>query len=131
MPRPVSILIEPLPAIDMKQNLMGPCVDCLRRSFPLSFAMSLPFKEKNMRQPNRTMLLTMLVVFAVIGLSQIALETYVDARAGGGRSGGFRGSRTYQSPSRSSQPSQPRREAAPPSQQPSPVAPQAGGFMRG
>jgi predicted lipid-binding transport protein (Tim44 family) len=67
-------------------------------------------------------------LFAFVGLSQIVLESYVEARAGGGRSGGFRGSRSYQSPSR---PSQPRREAAPPPQQPGPLAPQPGGFMRG
>ena len=70
-------------------------------------------------------------LFALVGLSQIVLETYVDARAGGGRSGGFRGSRSYQTPSRSAQPSQPRREAIPPPQQPAPAAPQPGGFMRG
>jgi predicted lipid-binding transport protein (Tim44 family) len=72
-------------------------------------------------------------VFALIGLSQIALETPVEARAGGGGTGGFRGSRTYRAPSRPAQPpsSQPRREATPPSQQPTPFAPQSGGFMRG
>jgi predicted lipid-binding transport protein (Tim44 family) len=69
-------------------------------------------------------------LFALVGLSQIVLETYVDARAGGGRSGGFRGSRSYQAPSRPTQPAQPRREAIPPPQQPSPMAPQPGGFMR-
>lgn len=67
---------------------------------------------------------------ALIGLSQIVLENYVDARAGGGRSGGFRGSRSYQAPTRPSQPSQPRREAMPPPQQPGQMAPQSGGFMR-
>ena len=35
-------------------------------------------------------------LFAFVGLSQVVLETYADARAGGGRSGGFRGSRSYQ-----------------------------------
>src|ERR671911_132664 len=85
-----------------------------------------------MRQSRRGVILA-LAVFAAIGLSQIALETSADARAGGGRSGGFRGSRTYQAPSRSAQPgpSQQRREAAPPPQQPGPVGPQSGGFMRG
>jgi predicted lipid-binding transport protein (Tim44 family) len=85
-----------------------------------------------MRQSKRRVILV-LAVFAFIGLSQVALETSADARAGGGRSGGFRGSRTYQAPSRSAQqsPSQQRREAAPPPQQPSPVGPQTGGFMRG
>ena len=79
------------------------------------------------------MVLMAVGVFALIGLSQIALETLVEARAGGGGTGGFRGSRTYRAPSRPTQPpsSQPRREAAPPSQQPTPFAPQSGGFMRG
>lgn len=81
-----------------------------------------------MHEPNCRMILTAVAVFALAALSQIALETYVEARAGGGRSGGYRGSRTYQAPAR---PSQPRREASPPPQQPSPLAPQPGGFMRG
>ena len=78
----------------------------------------------------RRIALTAISLFALIGLSQIALESYADARAGGGRSGGFRGSRSYQAPSRPAQPSQPRREATSP-QQPGPMAPQPGGFMRG
>jgi len=70
-------------------------------------------------------------LFAVVGFSQIILESYADARAGGGRSGGFRGSRSYSSPSKPSQPSQTqqRREATP-GQQPG-MMPQSGGFMRG
>ena len=86
-----------------------------------------------MRQTKRGMILTAAMLFAFIGLSQIALETYADARAGGGRTGGFRGSRSYQAPSRPSQPgpSQQKREATAPPQQPGPVAPQPGGFMRG
>lgn len=85
-----------------------------------------------MRPPKRRGILA-LTVFAAIGLSQVVLATSADARAGGGRSGGFRGSRTYQAPSRSPQPgpSQQRRETAPPPQQPGPVGPQSGGFMRG
>ena len=70
-------------------------------------------------------------LFAIVGLSQIVLETAADARAGGGRSGGFRGSRSYQAPSRPSQPAQQRRDATPPPQQPGQFAPQSGGFMRG
>ena len=71
----------------------------------------------------RRITLMAISLFAFVGLSQIVLESFVDARAGGGRSGGFRGSRSYQSPSRPSQPnpSQPRRDAAPPPQQPSPI----------
>ncbi|HSE89735.1 MAG TPA: Tim44 domain-containing protein [Candidatus Binatia bacterium] len=78
----------------------------------------------------RRIILMAISLFAFVGLSQIILESFADARAGGGRSGGFRGSRSYQAPSRPTQPSQPRREAAPPPQQPSPMAPQSGGFMR-
>jgi predicted lipid-binding transport protein (Tim44 family) len=80
----------------------------------------------------RRITLMAISLFAFVGVSQIVLESYVDARAGGGRSGGFRGSRSYQSPSKPSQPSpsQPRRDAAPPPQQPSPFGSQSGGFMR-
>ena len=79
----------------------------------------------------RTLMLMAFGLFAVVGLSQIILESYADARAGGGRSGGFRGSRSYSSPSKPSQPSQTqqRREATP-GQQPG-MMPQSGGFMRG
>lgn len=68
-----------------------------------------------------------------VGLSELALENHAEARAGGGGSGGFRGSRSFQAPSRPAQPSpsQPSREAAPPPQQPGPMSPQPGGFMRG
>lgn len=86
-----------------------------------------------MNQPKRKTLLVATAVFALVGLSQIALESYAEARAGGGSSGGFRGSRSYQAPARPSQPgsSQVRREATPPPQQPGALAPQSGGFMRG
>ena len=85
-----------------------------------------------MRESKRRMILAVAGVLA-LGLTQITLENYAEARAGGGSSGGFRGSRTYQSPARPSQPgpSQPRREANPTPQQPGPIAPQPGGFMRG
>jgi len=81
---------------------------------------------------NRKMILPAVLFLAFAGLAQVVLESYADARAGGGRSGGFRGSRSFQAPSRPTQPSpsQPRRETVPP-QQPSPMAPQPGGFMRG
>ena len=78
----------------------------------------------------RRNILVALSLFAFVGLTQIVLESYVDARAGGGRSGGFRGSRSYSAPSRPTQPTQPRRDATP-GQQPSPMMPQSGGFMRG
>ncbi len=86
-----------------------------------------------MREARRRIIVTAVALLAMAGLSQLAMESYVEARAGGGRSGGSRGSRTYQSPARPSQPgqSQPRREASPPPQQPGPLAPQPGGFMRG
>lgn len=78
-------------------------------------------------------LMVIAVSMFLFGLMHIVWESSAEARAGGGRSGGFRGSRTYQSPSRPSQPSpsQPRREAIPPQQQPGPMGPQPGGFMRG
>ena len=44
----------------------------------------------------RKITLMAISLFAFVGLSQIVLESFVDARAGGGRSGGFRGSRSYQ-----------------------------------
>jgi len=75
--------------------------------------------------------MTALGLFTVFALSQIILEQCADARAGGGRSGGFRGSRSYQAPARPAQPTSPRREAAPTPQQPAPYTPAGGGFMRG
>ena len=72
--------------------------------------------------------------FAVFALSQVTFESFADARAGGGRSGGFRGSRSSQAPSRSTTPASPQRQDAVQQQQagqPSPMMPQTGGFMRG
>ena len=85
-----------------------------------------------MNQSIRRILFTAFLI-ASLGAWQLALETHVDARAGGGRSGGFRGSRSYQAPSRPVQPapSQQRRETQAPPQQPAPFSPQPGGFMRG
>jgi predicted lipid-binding transport protein (Tim44 family) len=81
---------------------------------------------------NRRIILAAIGFLTIIGVAQVVLETYAEARAGGGRSGGSRGSRSFQAPSRQAQPSpsQPRRDAVPP-QQPGPMAPQPGGFMRG
>ncbi|MBI4526028.1 MAG: Tim44 domain-containing protein [Deltaproteobacteria bacterium] len=86
-----------------------------------------------MRNPKRKLILTTLAFLAIAGLFQLAFESYVDARAGGGRSGGYRGSRSYQAPTRSSRPSpdQPRRETSPAPQQPGMFGSQPGGFMRG
>ena len=72
------------------------------------------------------------VLLVTAWLAFVALESYAEARAGGGSSGGSRGSRSFQAPARPSQPTrptEPRRDSTP--QQPSPVAPQPGGFMRG
>jgi predicted lipid-binding transport protein (Tim44 family) len=79
----------------------------------------------------RRIIFMALGLFVFVGLSQIILESYADARAGGGRSGGFRGSRSYSSPARPTQPTNPARREAMPSQQPGAMAPQTGGFMRG
>ncbi len=82
----------------------------------------------------RRMIFMAFGLFAFAGLSQIVLENYVEARAGGGRSGGFRGSRSTQAPARPTQPTSPsgaRKEAGPTPQQPGPLAPQGGGLMRG
>jgi len=73
-------------------------------------------------------------LFALFALTQVALETLADARAGGGRSGGFRGSRSSQAPSRATNPTAPQRQDAMPAQQarqPGSMMPQSGGFMRG
>ncbi|MGH7873442.1 MAG: Tim44 domain-containing protein [Candidatus Binatia bacterium] len=81
-----------------------------------------------------TSVLRVVSLFSVLALGQIVLESYADARAGGGRSGGFRGSRSYQAPARPSQPSSPsqaRRETTPPQQPAGPLGGQSGGFMRG
>lgn len=85
-----------------------------------------------MMSPNKKMVLMALGLFASIGLAQVVLEAVAEARAGGGRSGGFRGSRSDQAPSQFGQSSQPRRDAMPPSQSASPLGGmQSGGFMRG
>ena len=83
-----------------------------------------------MCEARRRIIFTGLTLLVVGALSQLVLESCVEARAGGGRSGGSRGTRTLQSPASPSQPSQPsqaRREASP---QPGPLAPQSGGVMR-
>lgn len=69
--------------------------------------------------------------FAFCGLSQIALESLADARAGGGRSGGMRGSRSAQPPSRATSPQKQDGMAGQQMRQPAPMMPQSGGLMRG
>jgi predicted lipid-binding transport protein (Tim44 family) len=80
----------------------------------------------------RSCLLLALSIFALAGISQLLFETLADARAGGGRTAGSRGSRSFQAPSRSVQPSTPQREAIPQQpQQPYSPTQQPSGFMRG
>src|SRR4029078_13440717 len=79
----------------------------------------------------RKIFIAALGLFVIFGLSQMILEQCAEARAGGGRSGGFRGSRSYQAPARPAQPTSPRREAAPTPQQPTAYTRAGGGFMRG
>jgi len=68
------------------------------------------------------------VMAAVIFLGITVLELNADARFGGGRSFGSRGSRSYSRPAATYQPSQPRQQYAP---RPSPFQQQGGGgFMR-
>jgi len=68
------------------------------------------------------------VLAAVLFLSISVLEQQAEARAGGSRSSGSRGSRSYSRPaSNYSQPSQQRQQAAP---APNPFQQQGGGFMR-
>jgi len=80
----------------------------------------------------RRTLLTMGGVFAILFSSLYLLEDYAEARAGGGRSGGFRGSRNFNSPAPSapSYSSQPRQPLSP-SPQATPTAPPTGGLWRG
>ncbi len=77
----------------------------------------------------RRLFFSVVGAFAFFLASQIVLESYAEARAGGGRSGGFRGSRSSQSPARQApdNPAQQRWDSGAP-QQRSPMAP--GGFMR-
>ncbi|MGH7412462.1 MAG: Tim44 domain-containing protein [Candidatus Methylomirabilis sp.] len=76
-------------------------------------------------------LLGLVGIAAVVALQAMQLDAW--ARAGGGRSMGSRGSRSYSSPSRSYRapaiPAQPRTDARAPSAAPLP-APAGGGFMR-
>jgi predicted lipid-binding transport protein (Tim44 family) len=78
----------------------------------------------------RRMLLTAIGFLAFLVSSLVVFEDYAEARAGGGRSGGFRGSRSYDSPAQSAPnySAQPRRDSTP---QAAPMAPATGGFMRG
>ncbi len=64
--------------------------------------------------------------FALFALSQIALESLAEARAGNQRSSGVRGSRSSQSPSRAATPQKQDGMPAQQASQPSPMMPQAG-----
>jgi hypothetical protein len=79
----------------------------------------------------RRLIVKVFTVMAVVMFMSITvLELCADARAGGGRSFGSRGARSYSSPAGpSTQPSQSRQQYAP---TPSPIQQQTGGgFMRG
>jgi len=72
------------------------------------------------------------LITALLFLSIFVFELDVYARAGGGRSFGSRGSRSFSSPSSPySNPSPSRQQAAPPGQPASPQQPGGGGFLRG
>ncbi len=84
-----------------------------------------------MKMSSRKTIFAILGLFTVVSISQIIVESNADARAGGGRSGGFRGSRSYSSPARPSQPGSPASsKAVAPAQQPNSMFGQPGGFMR-
>jgi predicted lipid-binding transport protein (Tim44 family) len=73
------------------------------------------------------------IVVAALLVSATVFETSAFARAGGGRSFGSRGSRSYSLPSRSYQQPFPTRQQTPPSPppyQPSPSRQQSGSFLR-
>lgn len=73
-----------------------------------------------------------IVAIAALFLTLTFLEISAEARAGGGRSFGSRGSRSYSAPSRSYSSPQPARPAPAPYQQPAPQQnPSGGGFWRG
>lgn len=74
----------------------------------------------------RMLTLTALMVIA----AAIAGEQYAEARAGGGRSMGSRGTRSYSPPSRSYSQPAPARPVAPAYQPPPMAQPQSGGFLR-
>ena len=69
---------------------------------------------------------------AVLLAIQIIVENYAEARAGNGRSGGFRGSRSYQSPAPQAPntPNPQRWGLGTQQQQPMPMAPSTGGLFR-
>jgi len=72
------------------------------------------------------------LITALLFLSIFVFELDAYARAGGGRSFGSSGSRSFSSPSRPySNPSPSRQQAAPPVQPASPQQPGGGGFLRG
>ncbi|MBT1073214.1 Tim44 domain-containing protein [Pelotalea chapellei] len=77
---------------------------------------------------NRNVLKPFILLAAFLFLSMTVLETSAHARAGGSRSMGSRGSRSYSQPSNNyTRPAAPRQQAAPaPFQQ----QPQSGGFLR-
>jgi predicted lipid-binding transport protein (Tim44 family) len=79
----------------------------------------------------RRMFLSTLGFLAVLLSSLVILEDYAEARAGGGRSGGFRGSRSYESPAQQAPGYSNQQRSMAPTPQSAPMAPQTGGFLRG
>jgi predicted lipid-binding transport protein (Tim44 family) len=79
----------------------------------------------------RRMLLSTVGFLAVLLSSLVILEDYAEARAGGGRSGGFRGSRSYQSPAQQAPGYSNQQRSMAPTPQSAPMAPQTGGLLRG
>jgi len=79
----------------------------------------------------RRMFLSTVGFLAVLLSSLVILENYAEARAGGGRSGGFRGSRSYQSPAQQAPGYSNQQRSMAPTPQSAPMAPQTGGFLRG
>jgi len=79
------------------------------------------------------LLLSTVGLLVLLCASLVVLEDYAEARAGGGRSGGFRGSRSYQSPAPQAPgySNQQRRDSMAPTPQSTPLAPRTGGFLRG
>ena len=81
---------------------------------------------------NKQIVKAVSLITALLFLSIFVFELDAYARAGGGRSFGSRGSRSFSSPSRPySNPSPSRQQAAPPVQPASPQQPGGGGFLRG
>ena len=78
----------------------------------------------------RKITLMAISLFALVGVSQIVSESYVDAAQVAAAQAAFVAREVTRPPADPTQLSQPRRDATPPPQQPGSFAPQSGGFMR-